>query len=458
MHALTPSQRLKICLLIFFVLINAVPFTVAAQDPPQPIEPHLGYGIHVGPNTRVNYTDVNDLRMDWVKIYEPGQAGAFSNKRILLRYDVIWQQDWNAFKSNLAGYIAGLGSRIDAIEVGNEPNLGSEWHGRTPNAWEYVQVLRVAYQVIKSVNPNLIVVSAGLAPTITLPSREAISDLEYAREMMENGAGQWFDAFGYHPYGYNMPPSAPPGGQQPLVFRRTEQIRQIMEENGVYKQIWLTEFGWLRDPGEDGIGCSDVDPNFSGFAWLRVSGNTQANYLIQAFEYAHENWPWAGPMFVWNLNWSLMDWLPPCDHRRWFGILTPSGNRTPAFNALARMPHYYSNYTPKIEIMNDELVVKGSLACPKRMLMGEISVQNIGYPANVRLDVQPVNGIDPPFVEIKPNQAKIGDKIEVYVNTQGVRTSGQYPVYINIRYSIGGQVKSQSMQGFVIITENASDC
>ena len=31
--------------------------------------PHLGYGIHIAPNVRVDTSMVNALGMDWVKIY-----------------------------------------------------------------------------------------------------------------------------------------------------------------------------------------------------------------------------------------------------------------------------------------------------------------------------------------------------------------------------------------------------
>ncbi len=75
------------------------------------------------------------------------------------------------------------------------------------------------------------------------------------------------------------------------------------------------------------IACSDSDPDFAGFAWLRVSGQTQADYTVRAFDWADRHWPWAGPMFLWNLNWAL---YPPgisplCSHMRWFSILRQQG-------------------------------------------------------------------------------------------------------------------------------------
>ncbi|MGD9147580.1 MAG: cellulase family glycosylhydrolase, partial [Anaerolineae bacterium] len=55
--------------------------------------------------------------------------------------------------------------RIHAYQVWNEPNLAREWGNKPPNAGEYTQMLKRAYEVIKKADPNAIVVSAGMAPT-----------------------------------------------------------------------------------------------------------------------------------------------------------------------------------------------------------------------------------------------------------------------------------------------------
>src|SRR5260221_2331659 len=138
--------------------------------------------------------------MDWVKIYEPGQVGAFPGKRVLYRMDLRWPGDWNAFKGDVANRARALATLpITAVEIGNEPNLINEW-GHTPNAWEYVQLLRVAYTTIKAVNANLIIVSAGLAPTLTTKDPSAINDLDYAPPILDNSGWQVVDALCYHPH------------------------------------------------------------------------------------------------------------------------------------------------------------------------------------------------------------------------------------------------------------------
>jgi hypothetical protein len=428
---------------------------VQAADPIP--DPHLGYGIHIAPNTNLDRNLVYGLNFDWVKIYDPSQAKDYPDKRILFRFDLHWPDNWEQFKVDVANRARSLiGLHIDAVEIGNEPNLVNEWV-RGPNAWEYVQMLRVAYTAIKAGDPNMIVVSAGLAPTHTTPDRTAINDLDFAKEMLENGAGQWFDAFGYHPYGYNLAPDADPKKNE-LVFRRTERIRALMERYGVYKQVWLTEFGWLRDPAEEGVSCSDSNAEFSGFAWLRVSSDQQANYLVRAFQYADKHWPWAGPMFVWNLNWQQQNWLNQCNHQRWFAILRPSGEPTLAYRKLQAMERRTSDYQPRLELSTDRLFAEVSTACLRKVPMGTFTINNSGYPLPLPVTITPANGPEPPFVTVDKKQARAGDKIKVFVDPTGLQIPGDYQVYINVKANINNRRFSQTMQGTVSASQSDINC
>ncbi len=318
-------------------------------------------------------------------------------------------------------------------------------------------MLRVAYTEIKAVAPDMIIVSGGLAPTLTTADHGAENDLDFATEMLDNGAGQWMDAFGYHPYGYDQPPEADPASRE-LVFRRTERLRAIMEKHNVFKQIWLTEFGWLRNPAEDNVACTDDDPNFRGFAWLRVSGATQADYLVRAFQYADAHWPWAGPMFVWNLNWNKLGGLATCSHMRWFGILHQDGTPTLAFARLQQMEHHYSDYLPHIELHADALSVTVSMACLHRVPLGTFTIENSGYPAPTTLSIEPANSLDPPFAEVASNTARVGDTVNIFVNPAGLPQPGQYTVHVNVKADIGGRIVSQQVQGYVVAGQSDLGC
>lgn len=333
-----------------------------------------------------------------------------------------------------------------------------EWpHG--PNAWEYTQMLRVAYTAIKAADPSIIVVSGGLAPTITTQDRGAISDLDFAEEMLDNGAAQWFDAFGYHPYGYNQPPEAEPSADT-LTFRRVELIRDLFEERGIYdKQIWMTEFGWLRDPAEDGVHCADSDPSFAGFAWLRVSGQTQADYTARAFDWADRHWPWAGPMFLWNLNWSLFphDVEPPCSHMRWFSVLRGDGSTLPVFERVASMPRRTSDYLPRLTLYAEQMTAEASVACPASIQVGEFDVVNSGYPGSFTATVEaPVSPVGP-AVEVFPPEVRSGESVSVYADTTGL-APGVYTVYVNVTTTIDNALVSEMIQGYIVVRQDAALC
>ncbi len=453
-HKTLTRTVLTVCL-VLLVGLPLVPTQLSAAQTSQLPPPHLGYGIHVGPHTSASPALVDQLHMDWVKVYENGQVGAFPGKHILYRMDLPWPSDWNSFRASVrqrATELAAMG--VDAIEVHNEPNLGLEWPSG-PNAWQYTQMLRVAYTQIKAADPNIIVVSGGLAPTITTADRRAISDIEFAEEMLDNGAAQWFDAFGYHPYGYNLPPEADPDPGT-LNFRRVELIRQLFEERGIYdKQIWLTEFGWLRDPAEDGVQCSDSDPNFAGFAWLRVSAQTQADYTVRAFDYADRHWPWAGPMFLWNLNWSL---YPPevnawCSHMRWFSVLRADGSLLPVFNRVAAMPRRVSDYLPHLTLYAQNMSVQAGVNCPGSMVVGTFDVVNSGYPGHFTADVQAISPPGGPELEVYPPRVRDGDTVQVYADTTAL-PPGLHVIFVNVTTTIGDQIVAEMIQGYIVVTED----
>src|SRR5258708_29396223 len=182
-------------LLMLLILVYAFFAPVAARAQGDMPPPHLGYGVHIAPNTTFDPNLVNALGVDWIKVYDPVQAKDFPDKHVLFRLDLVWPNDWAQFKIDVATRAHDLiGQHINAVEIGNEPNLVNEW-SRGPNAWEYVQMLRVAYTSIKSANPDIIVVSAGLAPTLTTPDHQAINDLAFAQDKLHNGADQWVHPF-----------------------------------------------------------------------------------------------------------------------------------------------------------------------------------------------------------------------------------------------------------------------
>jgi len=224
--------------------------------------------------------------------------------------------------------------RIQAYEIWNEPNLAREWGDRAPNAAEYVALLRVAYRRIKEADPNAMVISAGLAPTGTgLP--DAIPDVQYLRQMYRAGAKNYFDVLGAHAPGYKAPPELSPGevdnnpafgGRRFFCFRRVEDLRQVMVENGdAAKQIAVLEFGWTSDPRPG-----------SPYHWHAVPEETKADYIVRAYRWARDHWsPWMGVMTV--LSIPDPGWTED-DEQFWWAITNPDGTTRPAYDAIRNAP------------------------------------------------------------------------------------------------------------------------
>ena len=112
------SHGFQLLLLLAALLASAIPLApdARAQSRDALPPPHLGYGIHVAPHTNVNPALVDRLRVDWVKIYEEGQAASFPGKRILLRMDLPWPSNWDAFRASVRQRAASAAAAgVDAI-------------------------------------------------------------------------------------------------------------------------------------------------------------------------------------------------------------------------------------------------------------------------------------------------------------------------------------------------------
>jgi hypothetical protein len=116
----------------------------------------------------------------------------------------------NHFADFLSALATRYRGRIQAYQVWNEPNLAREWGNKPPNAQEYTQMLKTAYQTIKKADPSAIVISAGMAPTTEL-SQRAVPDTQFIQAMYNAGAKPYFDMLGAHGAGYKAPPEMDPG-------------------------------------------------------------------------------------------------------------------------------------------------------------------------------------------------------------------------------------------------------
>jgi hypothetical protein len=197
---------LSVVLVLGMLLVFWQAAIPGAFSAPGPSLRYGGYGISVGPHLESQPELLDEMGMDWVKVYDTAQIADYPDRHILFRVERAgYPPDWDldAWTDGLHEFARELDRRgVDAVEIGNEPNLAREWGNQPPDPAKYVDVLRRAYTAFKSEAPDIIVVSAGLAPTAGLPDGSAVDDLWFAQRMLDLGAAQYMDAWGYHPYGF----------------------------------------------------------------------------------------------------------------------------------------------------------------------------------------------------------------------------------------------------------------
>ncbi|NDJ62861.1 MAG: cellulase family glycosylhydrolase [Chloroflexi bacterium] len=237
-------------------------------------------------------------------------------------------EDWAFFCGVLAERYRG---RIAAYQIWNEPNLSREWGNRPPDPDGYVALLRTCSEAIRAADPDAIIISAGLAPTAT-DNAAARPDDWYLQALYDRGFQQYIDVVGMHAPGYSEPSLSPDdaeasGSLRVFTFRRVEDLRRIMIANGdAARQAAILELGWTLDQVNE------------AYSWFAVDEQTQARYLVEAYQYAADHWrPWVGLMsaiYIADPAWT------PTDEEYWWAVTTPDGYTRPAYIDLANMTKY----------------------------------------------------------------------------------------------------------------------
>lgn len=150
----------------------------------------------------------------------------------ILAYDVPWASPayrhlelWREYVRRTVGHFKG---RLRYWEVWNEPDLEPFWKDR-PNPANYTRLLKAAYEEIKAVDPEAVVLLGGLSG---IP-------MEFIEGIYQAGGGAYFDVMNVHPYRYPQIPEAP------SLSADLRRLRELMAEYGdADKPVWITEIGW----------------------------------------------------------------------------------------------------------------------------------------------------------------------------------------------------------------------
>lgn len=302
--------------------------------PPTP--PPAGGGFVLGGQTQGfgNAQLMKDAGMTWVKLqykWSPGDspdavAGLINDARangFMVLISVTGAQtypqgiDFTSFVDFLRG-VAGLGP--DAIEVWNEQNIDFEWPAGQINPTTYVNsMLGPAYNAIKAVNGNIMVVSGALAPTGFDNGTNAWADNRYLAGMRAAGAANFADCIGIHHNAGATSPAARgghPTGSDHYSWYFYPTLELYYNSFGGARQVCFTELGYLS-----GEGFSGLPPAFS---W--ASGTTvqeQAQWLREARDLSRTD-ARVRMLIIFNVDFTQYD--PAGDPQAGYAMVRPDGS------------------------------------------------------------------------------------------------------------------------------------
>ena len=265
--------------------------------------------------------------------------------------------DFGSLMRALARRYAGM---IDAYEIWKSPNILKYWtapvyersrkmsasgdYGLPDKidigAQQYVQMLQVAYQAIKSVDSDAQVITAGLAPVGFSDYYNSIETGEFLEAMLQAGAAQYSDGIGALFGASAVPPTflccqQPPGVDTHYeshlhYFREILTLyRAVLSRNGYGRlPVTVTQVGWGTIEG------ANLAQPAQGLEWLLYTDlREQARYAAQAFDIARAAPDIAG-MFLYNLNGCAVGDSEAC----FFSLVDAQGSDRPIFEAFATMP------------------------------------------------------------------------------------------------------------------------
>ena len=241
--------------------------------------------------------------------------------------------DFDGYVADFAEYVAYLAELgADAIEVWNEPNIDREWPIGRVHGSNYTRLLKAAYEAIKAVNPETLVISGAPAPTGFFGggcAAQGCDDNVFMQQMANAGAANYADCIGVH---YNegiLPPTAQ-GGDRRGEYQTYYLILMLRRVAWPFRNadipMCLTEVGYLSPEGYGRL------PGH--FAWAaNTSVAEQAAWLSQALLIMSnfEEMP-VELAIVWNIDFDTYG----ADPQAGYAIIRPDG-ACPACDSIAEL-------------------------------------------------------------------------------------------------------------------------
>lgn len=263
------------------------PAVLAAAD----LGTEFAVGVHTGALSRT-LLQAGRMHMKWLALDVRFRVGAMPGAQ----GEIISQAQGNGFKvllsvsgdpeefaalnraeylALLTAYMGGLASYgPDAVEVWREPNA-------LMTAEDYLRVLALSYNAIKTANPNTLVISGALRPLDDDPAAPGASDAAYAEQLAALGAAGWADCIGVqYTLGAVSPVSTTgdPRGDSPLYYL-PDVTERAAAPFGEARPLCFTRFGYLSPEG--------LPPFPPDYAWAQnTTLAQQARWLMDAVGWA----------------------------------------------------------------------------------------------------------------------------------------------------------------------------
>ncbi|MGC9468998.1 MAG: cellulase family glycosylhydrolase [Anaerolineae bacterium] len=218
--------------------------------------------------------------------------------------------------------------RIHYYQIWNEPNVYPEWGNQPVDPEGYTALLCLAYERIKAVDPEAVVISGAMAQTSELgtwnPEYQGnnLMDTVFLQRMYAAGAKDCFDIMAVNDYMLWSGPTDRRMTQREINFSRPMWLRDVMVANGdAEKPIWISEMN------------SNAAPEGVPERYGRVSLEQQARWAPLAYERIQQEWPWVGVTTVWFFK-KASD-AERGDPSYYFRLVEPDFTPMPVYESLS---------------------------------------------------------------------------------------------------------------------------
>ncbi len=186
--------------------------------------------------------------------------------------------------------------RIRHYQIWNEPNIYPEWGNNPIDPAGYADLLCRTYTALKTADPEIVVISGAIAPTIALDGSRDLSDLVFLQALYDNGGGDCFDVLSAQGYGLFSGPTDRRMRATSVNVARHTYYRDIMVRNGdAHKPIWLSEVAW--NATLDATLPPEQIRLYSNYG--NVTQEQAALFMPAFYDRAQQEWAWVGNVMYW---------------------------------------------------------------------------------------------------------------------------------------------------------------